>query len=304
MKLAKSYAELDVLADQILAKSQAAADEKAPEDEKLNPADISSEAAPAPKSEDADEDEADSDESEDEKKDEKPDEETVSKSMNDEDSEPDDDDDADEGDADDEYAEPNKADAKTPDEMEKSFREDFIADDTIGDGVQGSEFFSAMVDVLAKSLGDMQYDANQSRKYSEQNSVVLAKSMQAMMLSNKALADDNARLTRRINKLEKSINMGFEKVMDSLDAISSQPAHMRKSLSSVQVRDRDFGSSLNGAPTKVGFESLNKSQVLNILNGELYSGNPNVTAQDIIGYESGAPLRPDLQEFVASKYNK
>lgn len=298
MKLAKSYAELDVLADQILAKSQAAADEKAPEDEKLNPADISSEAASAPKSEDADEDEADSDESEDEKKDEKPDEETVSKSMNDED------DDTDEGDADNEYAEPNKADAKTPDEMEKSFREDFIADDTIGDGVQGSEFFSAMVDVLAKSLGDMQYDANQSRKYSEQNSVVLAKSMQAMMLSNKALADDNARLTRRINKLEKSINMGFEKVMDSLDAISSQPAHMRKSLSSVQVRDRDFGSSLNGAPTKVGFESLNKSQVLNILNCELYSGNPNVTAQDIIGYESGAPLRPDLQEFVASKYNK
>lgn len=302
MKLAKSYAELDVLADQILAKSQAAADEKAPEDEKLNPADISSEAAPAPKSEDADEDEADSDEGEDKKKDEKPDEETVSKSMNDEDDEPDDD--TDEGDADDEDAEPNKADAKTPDEMEKSFREDFISDDTIGDGVQGSEFFSAMVDVLAKSLGDMQYDANQSRKYSEQNSAVLAKSMQAMMLANKALADDNARLTRRINKLEKSITTGFEKVMGSLDAISSQPAHMRKSLNSIQVRDRDFGSSLNGAPTQVGFESLNKSQVLNILNGELYSGNPNVTAQDIIGYESGAPLRPDLQAFVASKYNK
>lgn len=302
MKLAKSYAELDVLADQILAKSQAAADEKAPEDEKLNPADISSEAAPAPKSEDADEDEADSDEGEDKKKDEKPDEETVSKSMNNEDDEPDDD--TDEGDADDEDAEPNKADAKTPDEMEKSFREDFISDDTIGDGVQGSEFFSAMVDVLAKSLGDMQYDANQSRKYSEQNSAVLAKSMQAMMLANKALADDNARLTRRINKLEKSITTGFEKVMGSLDAISSQPAHMRKSLNSIQVRDRDFGSSLNGAPTQVGFESLNKSQVLNILNGELYSGNPNVTAQDIIGYESGAPLRPDLQAFVASKYNK
>lgn len=302
MKLAKSYAELDVLADQILAKSQAAADEKAPEDEKLNPADISSEAAPAPKSEDADEDEADSDEGEDKKKDEKPDEETMSKSMNDEDDEPDDD--TDEGDADDEDAEPNKADAKTPDEMEKSFREDFISDDTIGDGVQGSEFFSAMVDVLAKSLGDMQYDANQSRKYSEQNSAVLAKSMQAMMLANKALADDNARLTSRINKLEKSITTGFEKVMGSLDAISSQPAHMRKSLNSIQVRDRDFGSSLNGAPTQVGFESLNKSQVLNILNGELYSGNPNVTAQDIIGYESGAPLRPDLQAFVASKYNK
>lgn len=302
MKLAKSYAELDVLADQILAKSQAAADEKAPEDEKLNPADISSEAAPAPKSEDADEDEADSDEGEDKKKDEKPDEETMSKSMNDEDDEPDDD--TDDGDADDEDAEPNKADAKTPDEMEKSFREDFISDDTIGDGVQGSEFFSAMVDVMAKSLGDMQYDANQSRKYSEQNSAVLAKSMQAMMLANKALADDNARLTRRINKLEKSITTGFEKVMGSLDAISSQPAHMRKSLNSIQVRDRDFGSSLNGAPTQVGFESLNKSQVLNILNGELYSGNPNVTAQDIIGYESGAPLRPDLQAFVASKYNK
>ena len=69
----------------------------------------------------------------------------------------------------------------------------------------------------------------------------------------------------------------------------------------VPIYDRDFGMSRDGVKAVGGFDSLSKSQVMTILNSELYAGNQNVTAQDIISYESGAPLRPDLQSLVASK---
>mgnify|MGYP003291982845 CR=1 FL=1 len=121
------------------------------------------------------------------------------------------------------------------------------------------------------------------------------------MSSNKTLQTENERLTRRINKLEKSITVGFDKIMDSLDEMASQPAHMRKSMASVTVQDRDFERSIHGQQVTGGFESLSKAQVLTVLNNELYAGNQNITPSDIISYESGAPLRQDLQTLVASK---
>ena len=185
--------------------------------------------------------------------------------------------------------------------MEKSLKDDFQANEVIAQGMENSEFFSAVVEVLTKSLSDVQYDTMVASKGAEAANEVLAKSMNAMIVANAALRADNERLTRRINKLEKSITQGFEKIMDSLDEMSSQPAHMRKSMRAVNVHDKDFGASLDGVQTPGGFESLSKSQVLTVLNNELYGGNPNVLPTDIISYESGAPLRPDLQALVASK---
>ena len=185
--------------------------------------------------------------------------------------------------------------------MEKSLKDDFQANEVIAQGMENSEFFSAVVEVLTKSLSDVQYDTMVAAKEAGAATDVLAKSMNAMIVANAALRADNERLTRRINKLEKSISQGFDKIMDSLDEMSSQPAHMRKSMRAVNVHDKDFGASLDGVQTSKGFDDLSKSQVMTILNNELYGGNPNVQATDIISYESGAPLRPDLQALVASK---
>lgn len=192
---------------------------------------------------------------------------------------------------------------KTSEEIEKSLKDDFEAEEPIKKGMENSEFMAAVVDVLTKSMSEVQYDTQTAGRAQAQATEVLSKSLQAVIGMNQQLSAENEKLTRRINKLEKSIEMGFEKVMDSLDEISLQPAHMRKSMASVSVHDRDFGSSINGTPTPTGFESLSKSQVMTILNNELYAGNQNVTPQDIISYESGAPLRQDLQSLVASKAN-
>lgn len=282
MKLTKSLAELDSAADELLAKSKAAEDGGKGEEENLAPEEVSDDSTSTPNSEEG---AGEGSEEELEKCGD-----GVKKS--------DDPEQLDEGG---ESEEEPEEDEKTADEMEKSLKDDFQANEVIAQGMENSEFFSAVVEVLTKSLSDVQYDTMVASKGAEAASEVLAKSMNAMIVANAALRADNERLTRRINKLEKSITQGFEKIMDSLDEMSSQPAHMRKSMRAVNVHDKDFGASLDGVQTPGGFESLSKSQVLTVLNNELYGGNPNVLPTDIISYESGAPLRPDLQALVASK---
>lgn len=284
MKLTKSLADLDQAADELLAKSKAAED-GGKGDEELTPDEVSDDSTATPNSEEG---AGEGSEEELEK-------------CNDGVKKSDEPEQLDEGDNGDESGEEEPEEEQTVDDMEKSLKDDFQANEVIAQGVENSEFFSAVVEVLTKSLGDVQYDTMMAAKEAGAANDVLAKSMNAMIVANAALRADNERLTRRINKLEKSVTQGFDKIMDSLDEMSSQPAHMRKSMRAVNVHDRDFRASLDGVQTSGGFDSLSKSQVMNILNNELYSGNPNVQATDIISYESGAPLRPDLQALVASK---
>lgn len=303
-KLTKSLAELDAAADELLAKSQAAEDNQGDED--VTPEDISSDSAATSESEDAEE--ANTDEGE---KKENPDEnEKVEKSEDVDDLEKcnnangtikKSEDAAEDNESSEGKEEQGEGEEQSAEEIEKSIKDDFEAEESIKKGIESSEFFASIVDIFAKSLGDMQYDVQSQGRKQSSSVEVLAKSLGAVMQANQSLKADNERLTRRINKLEKSITQGFEKVMDSLDEISAQPAHMRKSMASVSVHDRDFDRSLNGQQIVGGFESLSKSQVLTVLNNELYSGNQNVTPQDIISYESGAPLRQDLQSLVANK---
>ena len=289
MKLSKSLSELDAVADELLAKSKSKED-----DDELTPNDVSEDSTPdkedADNADSSEEKDNETDETDEGSEDKKP----MKKS---EDPEPADDED-DETDETDESDEDNEPDS---DEIEKSIKEDFTSDETINKSIQDSEFYSAIVDILAKSLGSVQFDVLSNSKSQSVASDILAKSIQAVIQANKSLQSENEKLTRRINKLEKSISQGFERVMDSLDEISSQPAHMRKSLASISVHNRDFDTSLNGQKTVGKFDSLSKSQVLDILNAELFSGNQNVTPQDIIGYESGAPLKQNLKTLVESK---
>lgn len=296
MKLTKSLAELEAAADELLKKSKNAKDddEKTSEDTgEVTPEEVSDSGSSTDEDkniedENQDEDAVDEKEVALAEEVEDPEDEEVKKSEDKTDDE--EDTEADEDD-----------DELTPEEVEKDVKEDFESDELVKKSMENSEFLSSVVDILAKSMSDVQYNVHVGNKAQSAASEILAKSIQAVMTSNKTLKEENERLTRRINKLEKSISAGFEKVMDSLDELASQPAHVRKSMASVSVVDRDFDRSLNGSAVIGGFESLNKSQVLAVLNNELYAGNQNVSPSDIISYESGAPLRQDLQALVVSK---
>lgn len=294
MKLTKSLAELEAAADELLKKSKNAKDddEKTSEDtgdvtpEEVSDSGSSTDEDKNIEDENQDEDAVDEKEVALAEEVEDPEDDDVKKSEDKTDEEEDTDDEDDE---------------LTPEEVEKDVKEDFESDELVKKSMENSEFLSSVVDILAKSMSDVQYNVHVGNKAQSAASEILAKSIQAVMTSNKTLKEENERLTRRINKLEKSISAGFEKVMDSLDELASQPAHVRKSMASVSVVDRDFDRSLNGSAVIGGFESLNKSQVLAVLNNELYAGNQNVSPSDIISYESGAPLRQDLQALVVSK---
>lgn len=298
MKLTKSLAELEAAADELLKKSKNAKDddEKTSEDtgdvtsEEVSDSGSSTDEDKNIEDENQDEDAVDEKEVALAEEVEDPEDEEVKKSDSDK-TEPDEEEDTDE----------DEDEELTPDEVEKDVKEDFESDELVKKSMDNSEFLSSVVDILAKSMSDVQYNVHVGNKAQSAASEILAKSIQAVMTSNKTLKEENERLTRRINKLEKSISAGFEKVMDSLDELASQPAHVRKSMASVSVVDRDFDRSLNGSAVIGGFESLSKSQVLAVLNNELYAGNQNVSPSDIISYESGAPLRQDLQALVVSK---
>lgn len=297
MKLTKSLAELEAAADELLKKSKNAKDddEKASEDtgdvtpEEVSDSGSSTDEDKNIEDENQDEDAVDEKEVALAEEVEDPEDEDVKKS------------DSDKADEEEDTEADEDEDELTPEEVEKDVKDDFESDELVKKSMDNSEFLSSVVDILAKSMSDVQYNVHVGNKAQSAASEILAKSIQAVMTSNKTLKEENERLTRRINKLEKSISAGFEKVMDSLDELASQPAHVRKSMASVSVVDRDFDRSLNGSAVIGGFESLNKSQVLAVLNNELYAGNQNVSPSDIISYESGAPLRQDLQALVVSK---
>lgn len=315
MKLTKSLLELDNVANELLAKSNAkesqddnletkdvedTQDELKPDDISKNTSASTDKEVDKDKSKEEDEDENvdthDSEDEEDENED-------VDKDKSKEE-DVDTHDSEDEEDEEDENENEEDEDEETPEDYEQSVKDDMEADDTVKKSMTNNAFLSAIADILAKSLGDVQYGVHTQGKQQEAVSDILAKSLQAVITSNQSLQSDNERLTRRLNKLEKSVNKGFDKLMDCLDDMASRPAYMRKSVSSIAVHDRDFGSSINGVPVMQGFESLSKSQVLSILNNELYSGSPSVTPNDIISYESGAPLREDLKALVANKYRQ
>lgn len=300
MKLSKSLKDLDKLADRFLAKSKNLNPDEVSEDYKDKDEETPEEETKAPVKEPKEDDEEETIEKSEEEAQEG--EEPIEKSEGEEPEEGKEDpveksDSEDEEDDDEDDEEP----VETPEEIEGKYTEEFAEDEEIRKSLQESEFVSSVVEVLAKSLGRLDHGIQNSTHGNNQAQEIIAKSLGAVMQANNTLMEENSRLTRRIAKLEKSMNNKMDEVLSALDDFAIQPAGMRKSVRStnLSVHDRDFQKSLNGNINPL--ETLSKSQVLNVLNTELFNGNPQVSAQDIISFESGAPLREDLQILVHNK---
>lgn len=264
-----SLSDLDALADELLVKSEETSeleDKEKPDKEDVKPEDI---AEGAEESEDKPEESKEDEEPEEKEEDkEEPDEEPEEESKED---------------------------------MEKSLQSDFAERSEIQQGMEASEFLTAVVDVLSKSLCDVQYEVRGGFDSQVEANSILAKSLKATLQMNSQLAEENRQLKAQMESLEKSITNGFVNIMGAIEEIGSQPASVRKSVKSVSIQDRDFVASSNGYVKPSGFESLSKSQVIGVLETEMIQGNPLVTPSDIIGYESGAPLREELKALVSSK---
>ena len=183
-------------------------------------------------------------------------------------------------------------------DLEKSLQSEFNRNPYIQQSIDASAFLSAVTEIFSKSMADVCYDIRKNANGMSDSSEVLAKSLQASLQLNKSMAEEisllksqNAELK---NGIEKSFNEFREFMEDKFESFSHEPASMRKSLSSVNVAERNFAKSLDlGSGVQ-----LSKSEVLAKMNNMLMSGNPIITAQDVVSYESGAPLRPEISQLI------
>lgn len=199
-------------------------------------------------------------------------------------------------------AEPPKGDEGEPggpdkNELEKSFQGDFQALENIQKGMDASEFLTSVVEILSKSLADVTFELQSNGQDSQTSTATLAKSLAASLQLNQNMAAQLAAMKAENETLKKSITDGFEGLTQMLSDVLSQPVAMRKSVANINVHQRNFDQSINGGASG-GFESLSKAQVMDVLNAELFKGNPMVQPADIVGYESGAPLRNEVKTLV------
>lgn len=284
MKIKTQMLDLDKLADEVLAKSMKS--EKDTSDNSVTPEDVS---ANIPDNDNEKPEETTSEEKEER-------EETVKKSVDttDESSS----EDSTEG-TNEEEPEPEDKDEEN-EENEESIEKSFKSDETIKESIEASEFLESLVRLIVKSLGDAQVSLKKSQTDSQNAFEVFAKSLNANLRQGQNMQQQ---FEAGMQTLQKSITEQMDsmksEVLEKLEEFSHQPASVRKSMKSVNIQDRNFQKSLGHTE---GIEQLSKSQVLNTLTSELYSGNPLVQASDIISYESGAPLRPELESLVMSKH--
>lgn len=189
------------------------------------------------------------------------------------------------------------------DEVKKSF----LNNKELAKGMQNSEFYGALVSVMSDALSKSFNKLTDMQDTSNKSSDILAKSLMATIEMNKSLGHQVVKLKRDNKVMSRNITKSLEDIKESiaelgemkdmLESMASQP-QVRKSVGNISVMERNFQKSINGQGADM---NLSKSEVLGILNDELFKGNPMVTAQDIIGYESGAPLRQELMGLIANK---
>lgn len=305
MKLGNQTVDLDKLADEVLSKSVNTTKEDTA-DKTVNPEDIS---ANTPENDGEKPEEVTPEEKE--EKEETPAEEPVKKSEEVE-TEPTKEDEESEDvekscscskdsikkaeDAGDEEPDENEEDEE---EIEKSLKDEFSSNENIRKSIEASDFLESVVELIVKSLANTQKAVQDSTQHSENVYEVFAKSLSANLKQTESAQKEIQGYVEDMKKsIKEEIDTVKSEIMDALDDVLHQPASMRKSMKSVSVHDKNFQKSL-GAPAEG--ENLSKSQVLGILNSEFYSGNPLVTPQDIINYESGAPLKAELANLVRSK---
>ncbi|MCM1216806.1 MAG: hypothetical protein NC548_20085 [Lachnospiraceae bacterium] len=181
--------------------------------------------------------------------------------------------------------------------LEKSIQSEFKGLEDIQKGMDASEFLTSVVEILSKSLADVVFELQVNGQDNQTSTTTLAKSLAASLRLNQDMAAQLEAMKAENDSLKKSISDGFEELTQMLSDVLSQPATVRKSVGNINVHQRNFNQSLNGGGND-GFESLSKAQVMDVLNAELFKGNPVVQASDIIGYESGAPLRNEVRTLV------
>lgn len=190
---------------------------------------------------------------------------------------------------------------------EAGIRKSFESDPDIAESLKSGVFAASIVDVLVKSLANITEQVNGVRqsvtKLAEANAE-LAKSLAADKSGEDMAKSEGA--SKRIEDIEKSLNDRMESIQKVLNDMTSP---MRKSVAGVTVKERDFHASVEGvqAPASSGFsvDAADKREVLGMMTKSLMSGEQSpITSLDIVSFESGSPLRPEVKSYLEKMPSK
>lgn len=178
-----------------------------------------------------------------------------------------------------------KEEDEDEEETQKSMKEMIEENEEIAKSLDVSDFLSEITRIQAKSIDGLRRDVAKSLKTSEQVSSVLAKSYQAIMKSQQGLYDLIKSQSEALQKQEDLI----KSLEARLDQVERQPVGRK---ATVDVVEKSFNQSAGVE------EKLSKSQVLAKMNSLFFSGNPGITVQDIIKYESEGVMSDNVRALI------
>ncbi|WAB25178.1 hypothetical protein M3_0227 [Lysinibacillus phage vB_LfM_LysYB1] len=170
----------------------------------------------------------------------------------------------------------DKEDKETEDkdDVQKSLIEQAEENETLVKGFEVSEFLHEFTRLQGTIVDGLREDVNKSLESNTHTATILAKSFNAIMKSQGALA--------------KSI----DGILERLDQVERQPVG-RKAV--VNVVEKSFNHSAGvEEPTK----ELSKGEKLAKLTDMAMNGTDGVTINDVVSYESTGQLRPELEALL------
>jgi len=180
------------------------------------------------------------------------------------------------------------ADKKTKDSDDTSLEKSIQSTEEGKNAFVVSPFLAEMTKQLSKSLESVQVAVNGANGTSEQVIDVFAKSFGAIARSQQSVIEQNAKLA----DLVKSMTEKLDTMSGKLEEIEGQPT-IRKSVRDISVHNKDFNKSIVGEQ-----QALSKSEKISIMN-DLFVKGDTVQPMDILNIESGAQLRPEVENRIA-----
>lgn len=177
--------------------------------------------------------------------------------------------------------------AEAEDDDEETIEKSLKTNEEASNALEVSTFLAELTKSISDSVKGFSDNLQKSMDTNEGTLEVFAKSFGAIAQTQAKIAEAQGDLTQ----LVKSIGGKLEAVETKIEGIEMSP-NMRKSVRDVNVFDKNFKKSISDATN-----TNSKSDNLRIMNDLLVKGD-TVMPMDIISYESGSPLRPEVVERI------
>lgn len=162
---------------------------------------------------------------------------------------------------------------------EKSLEEELSSNDSVRKALEVSEFLQEFVKSMETTINSYKDTVSKSiQKSANESDMMLAKSVQGLVKSQKSIADTQVAVLK-----------GFNDLNQRLDQIEHQPLTRKSLQSSTQAIDKSFESSLgdsaNAGTSSTDKISLSKSQAVTKLTNAFEKGNSDLR-DDILALDS------------------